>query len=144
MTAPCIALAPQTWARWTARQFPPQRVAQFAPLRERIPLGADVFWPESPVAAWLLLERPNYLSVLQTSGMVFSSDTAMEVQRRALTLAAIVPPATFLNWSGGGSNLELSLLQLQGACRLGAFQFLVTRVDLGSAPVGIVPQTSSS
>jgi hypothetical protein len=55
-----------------------------------------------------------------------------------------VPPATFLDWSGGGSNLELSLLQLQGACRLGAFEFLVTRVDLGAAPVGIVPQKSSS
>jgi hypothetical protein len=142
--AACIALAPQTWARWTVRQFPPQRVAQFAPLRERIPVGADVFWPESPLAAWLLLERPNYLSVLQTSGMVFSRDTAMEVQRRALTLAAIVPPATFLDWSAGGSNLALSLLQLQGACRLGAFEFLVTRVDLGAAPVGILPQTSSS
>ena len=141
--AGCIALAPQTWARWTARQFPPQRVAQFAPLRERIPAGADVFWPESPVAAWLLLDRPNYLSVLQTSGMVFSRDTAMEVQRRALALAAIVPPATFLDWSGGGSNLELSLLQLQGACRLGAFDFLVTSADLGAAPVGIVPQKSS-
>jgi hypothetical protein len=46
-------------------------------------VAADVFWPESPVAAWLLLDRPNCLSVLQTSGMVFSRDTAMEVQRRA-------------------------------------------------------------
>jgi hypothetical protein len=140
--AGCITLAPQAWARWTVREFPPHQVAQFAPLRERIPAGADVFWPGSPVAEWLLLNRPNYLSVLQTSGMVFSRATAMEAQRRALTLASVVPAATFLNWSGG-SNLELSLLQLQGACRLGAFEFLVTRADLGAVPVGIVPQKSS-
>jgi hypothetical protein len=143
-TAGCLALLPQAWSQWTIREYPSQRIAQFAPWREHIPPGADVFWPESPVATWLLLDRPNYLSVLQTSGMVFSRNTAMELQRRAFALAAIVPPATFLSWEGAGSNLELSLQQLQGACRLAAFEFLVTSADLGVAPVGIVPTGSSS
>jgi hypothetical protein len=141
--AACVALLPETWPQWTVRQYPPQRVAQFAPWRERIPPGAEVFWPESPVATWLLLDRPNYLSVLQTSGMVFSRSTAMELQRRAISLAAIVPPPAFLSWNGAGSNMELSLQQLQAACRLAAFEFLVTSADLGVAPVGIVPQKSS-
>jgi hypothetical protein len=143
-TAGCLALLPQTWSQWAIREYPAQRIAQFAAWRERIPPGADVFWPGSPVATWLLLDRPNYLSVLQTSGMVFSRDTAMELQRRAIALAAIVPPATFLSWNGAGSNLELSLQQLQGACRLAVFEFLVTGADLGIAPVGIVPIGSSS
>jgi hypothetical protein len=141
-TAGCLALLPQTWSQWTKREYSSQRLAQFAPWRERIPPGADVFWPESPVATWLLLNRPNYLSVLQTSGMVFSRNTAVELERRALALTAIVPPGTFLSWNGAGSNLELSLQQLQGACQLAAFEFLVTRTDLGVAPVGIVPQKS--
>jgi len=142
-TAGCLALLPQAWSQWTMREYPPQRVAQFAPWRERIPPGADVFWPESPVPTWLLLNRPNYLSVLQTSGMVFSRNTAVELQRRAAALTAVVPPATFLSWAGA-SNLELSLQQLQGACRLAAFEFLVTRADLGVEPLGFVPTGSSS
>jgi hypothetical protein len=141
--AGCAAMLPETWAQWTARQYPPQRVAQFAPWRARIPPGTDVFWPGSPVAAWLLLDRPNYLSVLQTSGMVFSRNTAMELQRRAISLAGIVPPPAFLSWNGAGSNMELSVHQLQAACQLAAFEFLVTSADLGAAPVGIVPQKSS-
>jgi len=142
-TAGCLALLPQTWSQWAKREYPPQPFTQFAPWRERIPPGAEVFWPESPVATWLLLNRPNYLSVLQTSGIVFSRNTAMELQRRAIALTSIVPAATFLSWNGAGSNLELSLQQLQAACRLAAFEFLVTSADLGVAPVGIVPMGSS-
>jgi hypothetical protein len=142
-TAGCLVLLPHTWSQWTIREYSSQRVAQFAPWRERIPPGADVFWPESPVATWLLLDRPNYLSMLQTSGMVFSRNTAVELQRRALALTAIVPPGTFLSWNGAGSNLELSLQQLQGACQLAAFEFLVTTTDLGVAPLAIVPQKLS-
>lgn len=141
-TAGCPALLPQTWSQWAKREYAPQ-FTQFAPWRERIPPGADVFWPDSPVATWLLLNRPNYLSVLQTSGMVFSRNTAMELQRRAIALTSIVPAATFLGWNSAGSNLELSLQQLQAACRLAAFDFLVTSADLGVAPVGIVPMGSS-
>jgi len=64
-------------------QFPPQQLARFGGFRERIPPGSNVFWPESPVAVWILLERPSYLSVIQTSGMVFSRPSALELERRA-------------------------------------------------------------
>ncbi len=50
--------------------------------------------------------------------------------RAAVTLATL------------GVGLELSLQQLQGACTLAAFEFLVTSADLGVAPVGIVPTGS--
>jgi hypothetical protein len=141
-TTGCVVLLPQTWTQWTIREYPPQRVAQFAAWRALIPAGTDVFWPQSPVATWLLLDRPSYLSVLQTSGMVFSRDTAMELHRRAITLAAIVPPPSFLSWDSAGSNLELSVQQLKVACQLAAFEYMVTRADLGVAPVGMIPQGS--
>ena len=135
--AAIAALLPQTWTRWSAREFPPQRVALFAPLRDFIPEGANVFWPDSPVAAWLLLHRPSYLSVLQTSGLVFSREAAMEMQQRALSLAAIIPPESFMGWKTGFGQ-ELSLRQQQGACLLGVFGFLMTSTDLGVAPVAVV------
>jgi hypothetical protein len=135
--AAIAALIPQAWDRWSVREFPPEKFARFAPLRDAIPAGADVFWPNSPVAAWLLLQRPSYLSVLQTSGLVFSRESAMEMQRRALALAAVIPGESFMGWAAGFGQ-ELSLQQQQRVCRMGAFGFLVTSADLGVAPVAVV------
>ena len=56
--AGCAALAPVTLRNWTRCEFTAQQMAQFAPLREAIPIGSEVFWPESPLAVWMLLGRP--------------------------------------------------------------------------------------
>jgi hypothetical protein len=136
--AAIVALLPQTWMTWSLREFSPQRIALFAPLRDSIPAGANVFWPDSPVAAWLLVQRPSYLSVLQTSGLVFSRATAVEMQRRSLALASVIPPESFLSWTAGFGP-PLSLDQQQRVCRLGAFEFLVTSADLGIEPVAFIP-----
>ncbi|MEP6885083.1 MAG: hypothetical protein ABJC66_10085 [Gammaproteobacteria bacterium] len=137
------ALLPQTWSTWTHREFPPQRIAQFAAWRDLIPPGSEVFWPEAPLDAWLLLDRPSYLSVLQTSGLVFSRDSAIELQRRAYALGPAIAPQTFLGWGSGGTNLQLSLAQLRGVCQLGAFAYLVTTADLGVAPVAELARDAS-
>ena len=129
-TLVCVALFPPTWARWTTREFPPPLAAQFAPWRRIIPAGAEVLWPESPVSAWLLLDRPSYLSATQTSGLVFSQGAALEMQRRAQVLSPILPPSLFLGWNTGGSGLALSSQQLLGICQLAAFDFLITSADL--------------
>jgi hypothetical protein len=136
----CALLLPQTWSSWTAREYPPRLVEQFAPWRERIPSGAQVFWPESPVSVWLLLDRPSYLSVIQTSGMVFSRDAALEMQRRALALRSAIPPGSFLAWDAGLS-MHLTSEQVGQACRTGEFQFLVTGADLGTAPVAVLSRS---
>lgn len=140
--AGCIDLFSQTWTTWTTREFPPEVVAQFAPWRELVPPNAEVFWPESPLASWLLLGRPSYLSVAQTSGMVFSRPAAIELKHRADALAPIVPQQSFLSWNGAGPGLGLSLQQLQGICHLGVFEFLVTSVDLGIPPIAVLPRES--
>lgn len=137
-----IVLVPSTWARWTTREFPPQLVAQYADWRRIIPSGANVFWGESPVATWLLLDRPSYLSAIQTAGMVFSRDAAMEMERRADALASVLPPPLFLNWNTGASSLRLSSQQLLDICRLAAFDFLVTPADLHVPPAAFIPGKS--
>jgi hypothetical protein len=137
--AACAALLPQTWAQWTQREFPAARVADFAPWRAQIPPGTDVFWPDSPLAAWLLLDRPNYLSSVQTSGMVFSRRSALELERRALVLQSVVPPAAFLGWAEAAPGIGLSVQQLQGVCRLAVVEYLVTGADLGLTPLAIMP-----
>jgi hypothetical protein len=135
------AAFPQIWATWTAREFPPQLVAQFASLRDRIPPGSQVFWPESTgLNTWMLLDRPNYISGIQTSGMVFSRAASMELAHRASALGPFVSPSSFLDWNYTGVNLELSRQQLQGICRLGAFEFLVTSAELQISPVAAIPR----
>ncbi len=137
------AVLPHAWMQWTVQDYPEERVAQFAPWRARIPPGTDVFWPELPMASWILLDRPSYLSVLQSAGIIFSRKTAFELQRRATALASIVPPDFFLGWNDARPNLNLSVRQLRGVCQLAAFDFLVTHADLGETPAGFIPSAPS-
>jgi hypothetical protein len=143
-SAGCAALLPQTLRSWTAREFTSQHVAQFADLRQHIPPRSEVFWPESPVAVWMLLDRPSYLSVIQTSGMVFSRGSARELKRRAEALKFAVNPSSFMHWSSAGTGMTLSQQQLQNACGTGEFEFLVTSADLGTDPVATIPAASAA
>ena len=43
---------------------------------------------------WFTLQRPNYLAVDQSAGVVFSRATALEVQRRSQVLLPVMDP----NW----------------------------------------------
>jgi hypothetical protein len=141
--AGCVASFPQTWKSWTTREYPPQQLARFSGFRERIPPGADVFWPESPLAVWVLLQRPSYLSVIQTSGMVFSRRSALELERRADALGGAINPGSFMSWSAG-TAMRLSQQQLKQTCDTGAFEYLVTAADLGFAAIAEVPAASGS
>jgi hypothetical protein len=127
-------LAPQAVRSWTARDFPEAHVAQFAAWRLQIPPQATVLWPESPLGVWLLLDRPSYLSVLQTSGMVFSRAGAGELERRADAIGTALSPRAFLDF-GAGTSLNPSRDQLVAACGTRAFDYLVTGADLGMKSV---------
>jgi hypothetical protein len=127
-------LLPHALRAWTARDFPPALAAQFTEWRAQIPPEATVLWPESPLGVWLLLDRQSFLSVLQTSGMVFSRDGAREFQRRADALGTAISPAAFLDF-GAGTGLTASRQQLLAACGTRAFDYLVAGADLGKEPV---------
>ena len=66
---------------WTS-VIPPASTVLVAPARD---VGTFV---------WFTLGRPNYLAVDQSAGVVFSRDTALEVQRRSQVLLPLMDP----NW----------------------------------------------
>jgi hypothetical protein len=47
-----------------------------------IPLGSEILWAGWPEASWFLLNRKNYVSRLQASGIVFSHETAVLLDSR--------------------------------------------------------------
>ena len=138
------ALLPQDWRSWSQQEYPRSLTDRFAVLREHIPIAADVLWPDSPLAVWILLDRPSYISVSQTSGMVFSRANALELGRRAEALSPVLSTDTFLNWSNGGPGIALSKTQWTQICDLGVVKFLVTATDLGVEPEAAVPSLSGT
>jgi hypothetical protein len=73
----------------------PQEVAEFAEWRRQIPPSSNVLIVPLPVNAafaWITLSRPNYLSVDQSSGVVFARATALEIRRRSQILLPIADP----------------------------------------------------
>ncbi len=72
-----------------------EKSSEFADWQKMIPNEATVFvanGSDSPLFAWFTLGRPNYLSVDQSAGVVFSRTTAMEVRRRADVLRPWMAP----------------------------------------------------
>ena len=140
----CAALLPQTWRNWSQREFSPSQIERFSDLRDHIPAGADVYWPDSPLATWILLDHPSYISVAQTSGMVFSRPSAFELQRRAEALRSVISPDTYMSWSPAGATSALSKPQLNQVCDLGAVEYLITSTDLGVPPTAILASLTGS
>ena len=67
----------------------------FSNWRRAIPPSANVFvddGSDSPLFAWFTLRRPNYLSIDQSAGVVFSRRTALEIARRAEVLRPLMFP----------------------------------------------------
>jgi hypothetical protein len=133
--AAIVGLVPFVWSIWTTQEFSEPQIARFASWRNIIEPGQEVFWGESPLSTWVLLNRPSYISGLQTSGMIFSRASALELKRRALALKDNIGPATFLSWSGASAHLSLSRDTLQRICHSGEFAYLVTGADLDAQPI---------
>lgn len=131
----CVALSPDAWRRWTQQQFPLALSQQLAPWKALIPAGSDVFWSEAPLDSWVLLNRPSYISLAQTTGMLFSRASAMELRRRAEAFSGVVPPQAYISFSGDGAGIGPSPLQLNRACATGEFEFLVTGAPLPWRPI---------
>lgn len=70
-------------------------IQEFAAWRGAIPLTSTVLVVPAAKAAsfaWFTLERPNYLSVDQSAGVIFSRATALEIRRRSQVLLPIMEP----------------------------------------------------
>ena len=118
--------------------------SEFAQWRNAIPQQSTVLVvPARDVGSfvWFTLERPNYLSLNQSAGVVFSRQTALEVVRRSQVLRPVMNP----DWkilSGMRSNartkasapapvIEINWPALKKICADPELGFVVSRPDLG-------------
>jgi hypothetical protein len=98
----------------------------------------------SAAFAWFTLERPSYLTVDQSSGVVFSRATALEVRRRSQVLLPLMDPDWRLlsnmtpTHSGGGkrstSVRPLTRERLMGICRDPQLNFVVAEESVDFEP----------
>jgi hypothetical protein len=131
--------------RASARIFGPS-TREFSAWRRAVPLDGNVFVVPSPTSAafaWFALERPNYLSLDQSSGVVFSRQTALEVRRRA----EVVSPVWDTNWQvrtrlsttrdapSRPSVRPLSRHTLIEVCRDPQLNFVVAKENVGFDPI---------
>jgi hypothetical protein len=115
-----------------------------------IPPDGNVLIVPSPISAafaWFVLERPSYLSLDQSSGVVFSRETALEIRRRT----EIVQPAwdatwRILSWHMASRRssrkpeapslpLPLTSERLSAMCHDPKLTFVVAKQDVGFSPV---------
>lgn len=119
---------------------------EYADWRRVIPPGSSVLVMESYYSAafaWFTLERPSYLTVDQSSGVIFSRATAMEVLHRSQVLRPIEEPDWRLLSRRSGSHhgrydaraLPLTRERLAALCAYPDLDFIVAREDVGFAPI---------
>jgi hypothetical protein len=123
-------------------------INEFTDWRQAIPATSTVLvTPAQDVGAfvWFTLDRPNYLAVDQSAGVVFSRTTALEVQRRSQVLLPLMDP----NWkilsnlrapSAGKHNpapasRPLTAASLQLVCADPQLGFVVSREYVGFEPI---------
>ena len=126
----------------------------FSNWRQAIPLSANVFvddGSDSPLFTWFTLRRPNYLSIDQSAGVVFSRRTALEIARRAEVLRPLMfPDYRVLDKRRAARNhasahrkvpslIPLTVPLLERVCGDPALGFVVAHPDLG---FGAIPHTA--
>jgi hypothetical protein len=84
----CAGVSSAAIRSWTQLHYTPTLRATFDGWRTRLPLDAEVLWPESPVGIWYLLDRPSYWSRPQLAGPIFSRAATLKLQRRTASIRA--------------------------------------------------------
>ncbi len=132
-----------------------QQIEEFSSWRSAIPASANVFVVpahNSADFAWFTLERPSYLTVDQSSGVVFSRATSLEVRRRSDVLLPLVDPDWRLlsgmkayHGSGAGKSgsgaasrflRPLTRDRLMSICRDPQLNFVVAKENVGFGALG--------
>jgi hypothetical protein len=113
--------------------IPPASSVLVAPMRD---VGSFV---------WFTLQRPNYLAMDQSSGVVFSRKTALEIRRRSEILLPLMDPdwkiLTSLRAQEGSGRKNapgirpLTPEKLTQICADPQLGFVIAREQVGSAPL---------
>ncbi|HQR70369.1 MAG TPA: hypothetical protein PLE54_07180 [Burkholderiaceae bacterium] len=138
MTALLAALVPlvahPNMHQWTQRAFARSAYVDFADWRTLVAPGTEVLWLWNPVATWLLLERPSYMSVSQSAGLLFSRPLALEIDRRTRVLEPLGDKGLLIvGKSETGSSRPFTLDALAGICRDDQLGFVVAGTEVGPA-----------
>lgn len=101
-----------------------------------IPVNAVVYWENDARMTWFALGRANYASALQTAGIVFSRQTAIEGKRRMDRLAALGLEDSIFEWGGNVSRLpKASARGLVHVCHDPVLDYVILSKDFG---VGVI------
>ncbi len=121
------------------------QIEEFSDWRDAIPPGDSVFIvPRYYTAgfAWFTLQRPSYLTVDQSSGVIFSRATAVEIRRRSQVLSPMEDPDWRLlsrRATHGGkfdaAALPLTRDRLVRICADPQLKFVVAKEDVGFEPI---------
>lgn len=137
--------------RDTARDGIPAEIEKFRDWRLAIPPDSNVFVVpahNSAAFAWFTLERPSYLTVDQSSGVVFSRATALEVRRRSQVLLPLMDPdwtlLSNMRRSHGGAAASSSPRALTRErfiklCSDPELNFVVAKENIGFQPIRHTP-----
>ena len=118
-------------------------VSAFTDWRKTIPPASNVFVAPahySAAFAWFTLQRPSYLSVNQSAGVIFSRAAAMEIERRSQVLLPVLDPNWRLRTRGKGAlannaaqrgSRPLTKEKLVSVCSDPQLGFVVSTEDLG-------------
>jgi hypothetical protein len=140
-------LSPISAREWTREEYTGAPFRAFAPWRELIPQRSEVLWFDSPVATWLLLQRPSYLSNQQMSAGLFSRTAAIEMKSRVDRLDAYLASEDGVAWrdqperSGPPRALaDIPVPPLAEVCAAAPdVKFVVTRKNVAAMPVATTP-----
>jgi hypothetical protein len=147
----CILLYPGAF-RIHEQEGSAEQISEFSDWRRLIAPDDTVFVVpahNSATFAWFTLQRPSYLTVDQSAGVVFSRATALEVRRRSEILSPLMNPdwrllsekASSRSEGGTGGKKESSGLtgnSLIAICSDPKLKFVVARENLG---FGLIPHT---
>jgi hypothetical protein len=126
----CVAATPGAVRSWTKLHYTPELRARFAPWRNQLPANSEVLWPD-PLGVWYLLNRQSYCSSPQLAGVVFSRDSAVELDRRTRVVGdALVASGAFAKDSKSATRLRHLMPSLNDLDRAGLSVVCADR-DLG-------------
>jgi hypothetical protein len=147
LTTASVFLLPKA-LKLTGSRTNTAEVDDFSDWRHAIPGNANVLVlpsGNSPRFTWFTLERPSYLSVNQSSGVVFSRATALEVRRRAEVMLPVADPdwrifskLNEMHSDSGkqtGSYQALTAAALVSLCADPQLNFVVAKENVGFDPI---------
>lgn len=150
---PTISVTLAVLATWSSLQQRPrldsaQYLSEFADWRTLIPENSTVFVTpaqDTGTLVWFALQRPNYLTVDQSAGVIFSRATALEVKRRSAVLLPVEEPSwrlqTRIAVKHAHPNAKLELYHhltaqsLYSICSDPQLGFVMSNTPLGIQPL---------